>query len=325
MKRSTFITWDQLKVGLVILIALGVGALAIYKLDEAVSLFTKRYELVAFMQSANGLRRGGLVNVAGQLAGTVKDIEFLPVDNDTTRNLRVVIEIDEALKQQVRADSRAQLKTQGLLGDKVLEISPGTLSAQMLEEGDTIAMGESLDYERVIAQASAAVGDMVQLTKDLREITGGIVRGEGTMGQLVTNRALYDELTGTLARSNQLLTRLQNPRGTVGKLLDDPEFYNNLTGLTSQMDSLVRAMNSPNGTVGKMLRDTVLYGNLVGISSGADSLVRSLSQGDGFAARMLKDQEMYDKINKALTDLTAILEDVRRDPRKYTKGMIKVF
>ena len=325
MKRSTFITWDQLKVGLVIVIALAIGALAIYKLDEAVSLFTKRYTLVAFMQTANGLRKGGLVQVAGQLAGTIKDIQFLPVDNDTTRNLRVLIEIDEEMKQQVRADSRAQLRTQGLLGDKVLDISPGTLAQQELEPGDTIRMGESLDYERVIAQASAAVGDMVQLTKDLRAITGGIVNGEGTMGQLVTNRALYDELTGTLARSNQLLTRLQNPRGTVGRLLDDPEFYNNLTRLTGQMDSLVTSMNSPSGTMGRMLRDTVLYGNLLGITSGADSLVRALSQGDGFAARMLRDQEMYDKINKALTDLTAILEDVRRDPRKYTQGMIKVF
>src|SRR5215212_8343039 len=158
MKRSTFITWDQLKVGLVILIALGIGALAIYKLDEAVSLFTKRYTIVAFMPSANGLRKGGLVNVAGQLAGTVKDIEFLPVDNDTTQNLKVLIEIDEALQQQVRGDSKAQLRTQGLLGDKVLDITVGTLAEAPLEPGDTITMAKSLDYEQVIAQASAAVG-----------------------------------------------------------------------------------------------------------------------------------------------------------------------
>ena len=86
MKRSPTITWDQLRVGLVILVALGIIAVAVYKLGQSVNLFTKRYELVAYLDDANGLREGGIVSVAGQLAGTVKKIEFLPVDADTTRN-----------------------------------------------------------------------------------------------------------------------------------------------------------------------------------------------------------------------------------------------
>ena len=325
MKRSTFITWDQLKVGLVILIALGIGAMAIFTLNQRFAFFHERYIIYAFVPTANGLRQGGLVQVGGQLAGTVKDIEFLAVDNDTLHNLRIILEIDKELQDQVRSDSRGQLKTQGLLGDKVLDITPGTLKGQELGDGDTLAMSDALDYERVIAQASAAVGDMVQLTKDLREITGGIVRGEGTLGMLVTNRSLYDELTSTLSRTNQLMTRLQNPRGTVGRLMDDPEFYNNLTGLTARMDSLLVTMNSPQGTVGRMLRDTVLYANLISTSQNVDSLVKALTTGDGLPAKLLRDQEMYDKLNKAITDLNAILEDVRKDPRKYTKGMIKVF
>ena len=89
MKRSSFITWDQLKVGVVILAALGVLAVAIYKLGQAANLFIERYELVAYLANANGLRAGGTVLVAGQFAGTIKSIEFLPVDNDTTRNLRL--------------------------------------------------------------------------------------------------------------------------------------------------------------------------------------------------------------------------------------------
>jgi hypothetical protein len=70
MKRSSFITWDQLRVGLVIVASLGILTLAVYKLGQAASLFTKRYALVAFLAEANGLREGGTVTVAGQLAGT---------------------------------------------------------------------------------------------------------------------------------------------------------------------------------------------------------------------------------------------------------------
>src|SRR5918993_202438 len=102
MKRSTFITWDQLKVGVVILAALSILTIAIVKLGDAAQLFTTRYALVAILPNANGLRVGGGVQIAGQLSGTVRAIDFLPVDNDTTRNLRVTVELDEALRDQVR-------------------------------------------------------------------------------------------------------------------------------------------------------------------------------------------------------------------------------
>ena len=325
MKRSPTITWDQLRVGLVIVVALAVIGIAIYKLGQAANLFAKRYELIAYLPDANGLRTGGAVMVAGQLAGTVKSIDFLKVDNDTTRNLKLVLQIDETVKEQIRRDSKGKLRSMGLLGDKVFDIHPGTPRARVLEPGDTVTVEQSLDYEAVIAQASGAVTDMVALTRDLRSITGGIVRGQGTIGQLVTNRALYDNLNGTLARANGLLAQFQNPNGTVGRMLNDPTLYNRLTAVVTSTDSLVMSLNSSKGTVGLLLRDSTLYRNMVGITQGADSLMRSLTNGQGTASKLLTDQTLYDQLNKLVTDLSAILADVRRDPSRYTKGMVKVF
>ena len=325
MKRATFITWEQLKVGLMILLALGILTVAVFKLGEAANLFSKRYELVALLPSANGLRVGGSVTVAGQLAGTVSAIDFLTPDADTTRNLRVVVEIDQALQQQVREDSRARIRTLGLLGDKVVDISPGTPRFAVLPPNDTLQVEQALDYETVLLQASGAVTDMVQLTRDLRGITGGMARGEGTVGQLLTNRSLYDELNGTLARTNALVTRLQTPNGSLGKLLDDPALYQNLNGMISSVDSLVRQMRSESGTFGKLMQDDSLYTHLVGITSGADSLMKQLTRGNGLANKLLTDQQLYEQLTKTITDLNAILADVRKNPRKYTKGMISVF
>jgi phospholipid/cholesterol/gamma-HCH transport system substrate-binding protein len=308
-----------------ILVAIAILTVAVFKLGEAANLFSKRYKLVALLPSANGLRVGGSVTVAGQLAGTVSSIDFLAPDADTTRNLRVVVEIDQALQQQVREDSKARIRTLGLLGDKVVDISPGTPRFGVLPANDTIQVEAALDYETVLLQASGAVTDMVQLTRDLRGITGGLARGEGTVGQLLMNRSLYDELNGTLTRTNALVTRLQSPNGSLGKLLDDPALYQNLNGMIGSVDSLVRAMRAENGTLGRLLHDDTLYTNLVGITTGADSLVKALTRGDGFAAKMLKDQVLYEQLTKTITDLNAILADVRKDPRKYTKGMIKVF
>src|SRR6267378_4196636 len=111
MKRSSFITWDQLKVGVLILVALVILAVAIIKLGQAGNLFGKRYRLTAFIGNASGLRLGGPVTVAGQLAGSIKDIKFLPPDADTTRNLKLIVEVNYSLREQVRQDSRAKIKT----------------------------------------------------------------------------------------------------------------------------------------------------------------------------------------------------------------------
>jgi phospholipid/cholesterol/gamma-HCH transport system substrate-binding protein len=206
-----------------------------------------------------------------------------------------------------------------------VDISPGTPRFAVLPDKDTLQVEPALDYETVLVQASGAVSDMVALTHDLRGITGGLARGEGTVGQLLTNRSLYDELNGTLSRTNALITRLQAPNGSLGKLLDDPALYQNLNGMIGSVDSLVRQLRAENGTFGKLLANDSLYTHLVGITSGADSLVKQLTRGNGFASKLINDQQLYEQLTKTITDLNAILADVRKNPRKYTKGIITIF
>lgn len=324
MRRSSFITWDQLKVGVLILIALVILGISILKLGQAGNLFGKRYLLVSFVANASGLRVGGPVTVAGQLAGSIKEIKFLPPDNDTTRNLKLVVEVNYSLRDQVRQDSRAKIKTLGLLGDKVYDITVGTPRYRPLREGDTLIVAPALDYEAVVQQASGAITEVVSLTHDLKRVTAGITRGEGTLGQLVTNRQLYDQLNSTLARTSSLMARLENPRGTIGRLLDDPTLYVSLNRAVASADSVISQINRSNGTVGRLLRDDTLYVHLVSVVSRADSLVGAMSNGNGTIQKMFTDQQLYDQLVKTVTELNRVLVDVRRDPRRYTKDMIQV-
>ncbi|HMJ18616.1 MAG TPA: MlaD family protein [Gemmatimonadaceae bacterium] len=325
MRRSSFITWDQLKVGVLILVALLVLAVAIIKLGQAGNLFGKRYQLVAFVSNASGLRLGGPVTVAGQLSGSIKDIQFLPPDRDTTRNLKLIVEVNREVTEQVRRDSRGKIRTQGVLGDKVFDISPGTPPNRILHEGDTIGVDPSVDFETVVQQASGAIGAVIGLTDDLKKVTGSVTRGEGTLGQLVTNRALYDQLNGTLAATNSLMERLENPRGTIGRLLNDPALYYSLNRTIASADTIIRQISTSNGTVGKLLRDDTLYVHLVNVVTKADSLVSGMSSGTGTMHKLFTDQQLYDELVKTVTELNKVLVDVRRDPRRYTPGMIKVF
>lgn len=324
MRRSSFITWDQLKVGALIFVALVILGIAILKLGQAGNLFGKRYQLISFVGNASGLRVGGPVTVAGQLAGAIKEINFLPPDPDTTRNLQLVLEVNYSLRDQVRQDSRAKIKTLGLLGDKVYDISVGTPRYRTLHDGDTLAIVPAMDYEAVVVQASGAINEVVGLTRDLKRVTNSISRGEGTLGQLVTNRQLYDQLNSTLTGTSRLMARLENPRGTVGRLLDDPSLYNSLNRTVASADSVIAQINRSNGTFGKLLKDDALYVRLVGVVARADSLVGSMSSGNGTMQKLFTDQQLYDQLVKTVTELNQVLIDVRRDPRRYTKDMIQV-
>jgi phospholipid/cholesterol/gamma-HCH transport system substrate-binding protein len=324
MKRSSYITWDQLKVGVLILIALAILAAAIVKLGQAGNLFGKRYRLVAFVATASGLRVGGQVTVAGQVAGSIDDIKFLPPGSDTTRHLKLIMEVDRKLSEQIRQDSRAKIQSSGLLGDKLVDISVGTPRYRALHEGDTLIVIPSIDYEAVVQQASGAIAEVVRLTRDLSKVTGGINRGEGTLGQLVTNRQLYDQLNSTLLRTSSLMARMENPRGTVGRLLDDPALYNSLNRMIAGADTVLRQINSGSGTVGQLLRDDSLYVHLNKVVARADSLVSMMSSGKGTINKLFTDQQLYDQLVKTVTELNNVLVEVRRDPRRYTPGMIQV-
>jgi phospholipid/cholesterol/gamma-HCH transport system substrate-binding protein len=332
MKRSSFITWEQLKVGGLIVVSILVLGVALYKLGQAVNLFSKRYELHAFLKEAGGLRKGGSVMVAGQLAGTIQEIELLPVDNDTLRNVRLVVGIDQKLQEQVRGDSRARVKTLGLLGDKIIDISPGTPRTSPLENGDTLRVQESLDYEQVLTKAASAVDDVVGLTKDMRILTQSLVSGKGTIGQLLTNPALYNQLESTLGRTNALLARVQNSNGTFARFLDDPRFYNEMVAAISGVDSMLVSMRSRNSTMGRLITDSTMYTQAVttiqsfaAIAANADTLVKNMAAGRGTLGKALTDDQLYTSLQKLVDDFSALVADIRKDPSRYTRGLIKVF
>ncbi|MEO7217172.1 MAG: MlaD family protein [Gemmatimonadaceae bacterium] len=325
MRRKEIISKDAVRVAVLAIVALGILSFAVVKLGQAARLFSRRYSLYAFIPNASGLRVGGQVTVAGQLAGSISNIEFLPVDNDTMRNLRVTVQVDEDLQQQVRLDSRVMLRNQGLLGDRFFDITPGTPRFRALHEGDTLTLGPSVDYDVMILRASTVLADVAGLTHELRGITQSVAQGKGTVGKLLTDRQLYDRLNSTLASTSNLLTRLQNPNGSMGRLLDDPQLYTGLTGMVLQVDSLMTRLNSGQGTAGKLLRDDSLYSSLVTVTARADSLIGSLRNGNGTASKFLSDTTLYNQMVEAVKHLNEILADIRKNPKRYTKGSVTIF
>ncbi|MGH7482539.1 MAG: MlaD family protein [Longimicrobiales bacterium] len=324
----------RVRVGALVLIAIGFLVLAVYQVGRIFNVFSSRYELVTLVPTAAGLREGAAVTLAGQRVGQLREIEFIPLMERTdTNNVSMILSVDEELREQIRENSRAYIRSQGLLGDKYIDISPGTRQYAVLEAGDTIPSGAIVDLETVLATASSTLEEAQLVLADIRGITGPMTAGEGTMGRLLRDDVLYERMIAATTELAVLLNSINESEGTFGRLIHDPTFYQRATGALAALDTLTTVALHSDGTLARLLRDDSLYVRAVGSMAALDSaligvnqLVVRLNAGDGTLSRLLEDPELYDQLLKSVIDLQTLIIDIRENPGKYAPPIqVEVF
>lgn len=324
----------QLRVGALIIAALLILAYGIYRVGAIFDVFADRYEVVTLVPSALGLREGAPVTLAGQRIGQVAGIDFIPIrEKRGNDNLRIRLAINQEAQDQIRADSRAFLRTEGLLGEKFVDIQPGSLSAQVLQRGDTLLAGRSVDIDEFITQAAGALDQATTIVTDLRDITGGLAQGEGTLGKFLADEQLYRSMVAATNELTVTLGELNRSDGTLGRLIRDPALYQQMQGALARVDSIGAQALGGRGSLGLLLQDESLFRNLAGTTARADSamiglnqLVGRMQQGEGSLQKLLTDPQLYDEFLKAVVDLQTLLNDVRASPDKYKPDItVRVF
>lgn len=319
MRRSTPITWEQVRVGVLIIGALALLAAGVFFVGQVGNVFGERYRLVTLMGSGAGLAPGASVQLAGQTVGQVERIDWIPPEERREHDAAVAVwmAVNREVKRQIRADSRARLRTQGLLGDRVVDIRPGSPEADVLAEGDTLLSSEPLDYQEILEQASGAVTGLARLTRRLEEVTRRALAGEGSLGRLITDETLYRELSSLSGSLARVLERAAGGEGSLGKLLTDDRLYDRLVSVTASLDTLTAGVAGGRGTLGRLATSDSLYREARSTVTRADSLLRRLEAGQGTAGKVLTRDELYEELLKALTDVNALLADLRERPRRY--------
>lgn len=324
VKRGNFGA-RQLRVVVLGIIGILLLLYGIYRVGKVFDVFSSRYELALLVPSVLGLREGAPVTLAGQRIGQVSEITFLPVDQKVgENNLRVTLALARDVQDQIRADSRAFLRTQGLLGDKFIDIAPGSPGESVLAEGDTILAGESMDMEQFLAQAATALDEANLIVSELHNITRGIAQGDGTIGALLTDEQLYTRMVSTTGELQQTLQQINRADGTLGRLMRDPEMYVRLNAAVARVDTLGAALVGGDGSLARLLRSDSLYRSLAGAAAGADSalsgvhgVVAQLSTGDGSMQRLIRDPQLYEAFLKAVIDLQALITEMRTNPSRF--------
>jgi phospholipid/cholesterol/gamma-HCH transport system substrate-binding protein len=319
MKRGSPITWEQVRVGLLMLIALAILSAAVFLVGDTGNVFGRRYQLVTLVRSAAGLVPGASVQLAGQTVGQVDRIQLIaperrPPDGNA---VEIWLAIDEDVREQIRTDSRAQVRTQGLLGDKLIDIAPGSAEAPVLAEGDTVPSSTSVDYDALIAQGAGAVDELLEITQNLSELTGRLLEGEGSLGRLVTDDALYERVVSLAANLDSLLSVAASPDAPLMMLLTDDSLYASVRASADAMETIAGSVAEGEGTLGMLIRSDSLYLALQSSLRSTDSLLARLISGEGSAGKLLTDEALYDELLKTVTDLNALLSAIREDPERY--------
>lgn len=322
---------QQMRVGVVIIAALVLLAFGIFQVGRLFDVFATRYPLVTRIDGSAGLIEGAPVTLAGQRIGQVDEIRFIPIDERTdSTNVLVRLSVNSRVREQIRQDSRAALQTQGLLGDRYIDISPGTAGYAPLDPGDTLPSQPALDYEAVLRTASTTLDEVQQVVVDLRVLTDRLATGEGTLGALLEDDRLYDRMTTATTELSGLLRAVNRSDGTLARMIRDPELYDRMSSTLARLDSLGAVMLDGEGSLGRLVRDDSLYEGLVDMVgradstlAGVDGLVRSAT-GDGAVAKLLEDPELYDQFLKTVVDLQALIESIRENPEAF-RPEIRVF
>lgn len=323
IRRSTIPR--QVRVAALVLVGTLMLVYAIFQVGKLFDVFASRYELRALVPSALGLREGAPVTLAGQRIGQVSSIEFIPVaQRSAGANLEITLAVNENVREQIRRDSRAFFRTQGLLGDKYVDIAPGTAGAAILQAGDTLAVGETVDIEQFMERAAGAIDEAQVIVTDLREVTRGLATGDGTIGQLLTDEALYARMVTATAQLESTLAQLNRADGTFGRMLRDPTLYVNLNRAVLRVDSLGAMIVQGDGSLGRLLRDDSLYTSLASMATNADSavialngMVQRMSTGEGSLERLMTDPQLYDEFLRAVVELQTLIIAIRQNPEAY--------
>jgi phospholipid/cholesterol/gamma-HCH transport system substrate-binding protein len=283
----------HVRVGLFVMIALGVLMGTVFVIGQQSSMFTQKTKLYTSFKDINGLVVGAPVRLAGIDVGRVTAISF--ADDLSRADARVELAIEDDYMPRVRRDSRALIDSKGLLGDKIVNLSVGSPRSPQLKEGEYIHPGEGVSFEGLAKQVentAAAIGSAAdeakgavnnlaspEITDNLRRITGALAsileaveRGDGLAHQLVYDpayaertAAILANLEGTTARAraasariDQILARVEHGPGTLNSLVygeDGAAALVEMRRAASGVADVTHHLNHGQGLAATLLRD----------------------------------------------------------------------
>ncbi|GAC1446046.1 MAG: MlaD family protein [Pyrinomonadaceae bacterium] len=317
--------WRELRLG--IFVAAAIVGLIVLLLNASgdFSLFSSKLKLRARFPSAEGIRPGSEVRLAGTRVGKVNTVQILdPTETVNTPNkVELQLLVDQKIdgrdaRERIRTDSIAQLASPSLLGsDKIINVSPGTPLGQPIGDNALLQTTASGGFDALVSSGSDLSQQLNQLSKQFTDIATRINQGQGTLGRFVNDEAFYNSLNATVRETQDLLRQIRTGQGSAGKLVNDPALYNNLNNLTTQLQAISDDLRKGRGTAGKLLTDEQLYNDLRATTTKLNRsidevqvLITDVRQGRGTLGKLATDDAIYNDARTAISRFNTTAERI---------------
>ena len=345
MPRTRSVAWAELKLGVVGLAALAMVVTMVVAVGGQGGFFWQRYPLKMQFQDAKGLKSGAVVRLAGKEVGTVTGVEFA---GDV---IEVSVEVSQDVRRLITDRSVGSIGSLSLLGESMLEITAAAGGAPVPDWGDvrtmeagaigdiTTAAARSLDQAgQLLAEARAGRGtigrlltdevlyqELSQFVSSAAAVTRDLARGKSTAGSLLTDPSAFNALKASLDNLQTMATRINAGQGALGRFLNDEAMSRSMSSTMTNLEQTTDRLARGQGTMGKLLTEQELYDRLNGMVGRVDQVVAGLESGRGTAGQLLRDQQLYENMNKAITELRDLLADIRKDPKKFLRVSVSIF
>ena len=183
----------KVRLGLFIAGGLALFVIAIFIIGKQENLFNPVFKLTTTFYNVSGLQVGSNIRFSGITVGTVENIKII---NDTT--VRVDMLIKKNVQQFIKTDCEAGIGSSGIIGDRVLIITQGSSDAPVAQDGQEIVSNEPVETDAIMASLKVTANNAAIFSNQLVEIMTKINGGKGTLGRLIQDSTIAENLNQTI-------------------------------------------------------------------------------------------------------------------------------
>ena len=240
MQKSTNYIW---KLGVFVILGLVLFATTIYFIGKNKNLFAATFHLKSQFKNVSGLKVGNNVRFSGINIGTVKNIEFV---SDSAVVVDLIIK--EEVQRFIKTDAISSIGSDGLMGDKVLTISPGNSSNKVVSNNAVLKSTKAVEIEDLMKGLQKSVNNAGVITEQLATFTTKMNNNNGALSKLMTDQKFANSLTKTLGNlessSSNFSTftkKINNKNGTLNKLINDDKLGKTIDSTVINLNETVKA------------------------------------------------------------------------------------
>ena len=183
----------KIRLGLFILVGIGLFVLDIFIIGKQKNLFNPVFKLTANFRNVSGLQVGNNIRFSGISIGTVDNVAII---NDST--VRVEMLIKKEVQKFIKTDTKASVGSEGIIGDKIVVLSQGNSSNKIVKEGQMIASTEPIETDVILKSVKVTAENAAIATAEIATLVKKINNGEGTIGRLIQDKTMADNIDKTI-------------------------------------------------------------------------------------------------------------------------------